>query len=107
MSSFSANLDLIFRALGDPTRRALVNSLRDDVRSISQLADTLGVTLTAVSQHLQILQEAGLVSSEKVGRVRSCKLNPAGLASAEQWLQEVRSTWEKRLDALGALLAES
>jgi DNA-binding transcriptional ArsR family regulator len=74
--------------------------------SVSQLAKPLEITLAAVVQHLQILEESGLVRSEKVGRVRTCRIEPAGFAAVEEWVSERRSLWESRLDRLGDLLAE-
>lgn len=75
--------------------------------SVSQLAAPLKMTLAAVVQHLQILEESGLVRTEKLGRVRTCRIDPAGLSVAEQWIADRRSIWEKRLDRLGDFLAES
>ena len=96
--------DRIFHALGDPTRRAIVDRLSEGPSSVSHLAAPLGITLTAVVQHLQILEEAGLVHTEKVGRVRTCRIEPTGLDTLEAWIREHRSTWERRLDRLGDLL---
>jgi DNA-binding transcriptional ArsR family regulator len=74
--------------------------------SVSRLAEPLSITLAAVVQHLQILEESGLVQTEKIGRVRTCRIEPAGLRVAEQWISDRRSHWERRLDRLGDLLAE-
>jgi DNA-binding transcriptional ArsR family regulator len=74
--------------------------------SVSRLADPLGVTLTAVAQHLQILEEVGLVHTEKLGRVRTCRIEPAGFRLMEQWICDHRTAWERKLDRLGAFLAE-
>ncbi len=104
MSDPSSELDRVFHALGDPTRRAIMERLTDGPLSVSRLAEPLNVTLTAVMQHLQILQECGLVYTEKTGRVRSCRLEPGGLAPLEKWIRDRRSPWEKRLDRLGELL---
>jgi DNA-binding transcriptional ArsR family regulator len=71
------------------------------------LAKPLAITLAAVLQHVQVLEESGLVHTEKAGRVRTCRIEPAGLSVAEQWIDDCRSTWERRLDRLGDLLAES
>lgn len=100
-------MDLIFHALGDPTRRAMVERLSKGPMSVSQLAEPLGITLTAVGQHLQILQDAGFVETEKVGRVRSCSIASAGFAALRKWIDGQKPEWERRLDRLGALLAES
>ena len=74
--------------------------------SVSDLAQPFGVTLAAIVQHLQVLEESGVVRTEKVGRVRTCRIEPRGLSVAERWLSERRALWERRLDRLGALLAE-
>ena len=97
----------IFHALGDPTRRTIVEMLSDGPSSVSRLAVPLGITLTAVVQHLQILEQSELVRTEKVGRVRTCRLESAGFSALEKWVRDRRSTWERRLDRLGDLLAES
>jgi DNA-binding transcriptional ArsR family regulator len=96
----------VFHALGDPTRRAMVERLSHGPLPVSRLAEPLGISLAAVVQHVQVLEESGLVQSEKVGRVRPCGLAPAGFTTAQQWIDQCRSTWEKRLDRLGDLLAE-
>ena len=100
------DIDRIFHALGDPTRRAIMEKLSAGAISVSQLAEPLDITLAAVVQHLQILEDSGLVQTEKVGRVRTCRIEPAGLSAAEQWIADRRSMWERRLDRLGDLLAE-
>ena len=99
-------IDRVFHALGDPTRRAIMEKLSQGPRSVSRLAEPLDITLAAVVQHLQVLEESGLVQTEKLGRVRTCRINPAGLSVVEQWIKDRRSLWEKRLDTLGDLLAE-
>jgi DNA-binding transcriptional ArsR family regulator len=101
------NIDHVFHALGDPTRRAIVEKLSARPLSVSQLATPLDITLTAVVQHLQVLEESGLVHTEKVGRVRTCRIETAGFSALEQWLRDHRSMWERRLDRLGDLLGES
>lgn len=80
--------------------------LSERPHSVSRLAEPLGITLTAVTQHLQLLEASGLVHTEKLGRVRTASLDNAGFAALEQWIRDRRSTWERRLDRLGALLAE-
>ena len=100
------DIDRIFHALGDPTRRKLVEKLSAGPLSVSRLAAPLDITLTAVAQHLQVLEESGLVRSQKVGRVRTCRIEPAALRSAERWIERRRGVWDRRLDRLGALLAE-
>lgn len=74
--------------------------------SVSRLAEPLNITLAAVVQHLQVLEESGLVQTEKVGRVRTCRVEPAGLSVAQQWIADRRSMWERQLDRLADLLAE-
>jgi DNA-binding transcriptional ArsR family regulator len=100
------DINRVFHALGDPTRRAIVDRLSHSPQSVSGLAAPLDITLTAVVQHLQVLEESGLVASEKVGRVRTCRLDPAGFSALEEWIRDRRSLWERRLDRLGELLAE-
>ena len=97
----------VFHALGDPTRRIIVEKLSTGPVSVSHLAIPLNMTLAAVVQHLQILEESGLVRTEKTGRVRTCSLDPRGLTILERWIADRRSLWEQRLDRLGDLLAES
>jgi DNA-binding transcriptional ArsR family regulator len=96
----------VFHALGDPTRRALLERLGRGPASVSQLAGKLPVTLAAVVQHLQILEGSGLIRTEKLGRVRTCSIAPQGLRLAAQWIDQRVALWERRLDRLGALLAE-
>jgi DNA-binding transcriptional ArsR family regulator len=106
MLNHSAPLDLMFHALADPTRRAMVERLSRGPASVSELARPLAVSLPAVVQHLKVLEASGLVRSEKVGRVRTCRIEPQALSAAEHWIAERRTTWERRLDRLGAYLAE-
>ncbi len=100
------DIDRVFHALGDPTRRAIMEKLSEAPISVSRLAEPLDMTLAAVVQHLQVLEESGLIQTEKVGRVRTCRIEPAGLSVAEQWLGDRRSTWDRRFDRLGEFLAE-
>jgi DNA-binding transcriptional ArsR family regulator len=104
---YSEQLDLRFQALADPTRRAILDRLTRGPASVSDLAAPFAVTLAAVMQHLRLLEEAGLVSSAKAGRVRTCQIEPDALRSVEDWIIDRRTTWEHRLDRLGALLDES
>jgi DNA-binding transcriptional ArsR family regulator len=106
MNRKKPGIDRVFHALGDPSRRAIMEKLSQGPISVSRLAEPLNITLAAVVQHLQVLEESGLVQTEKVGRVRTCRIEPAGLSVAEQWIRDRRSTWERRLDRLGDLLAE-
>lgn len=98
-------IDRVFHALGDPTRRAILDRLSEGPVSVSHLAAPLGITITAVAQHLQVLEESGLVHTEKVGRVRTCRIETEGFSVLEQWIRDHRSVWERRLDRLGDLLA--
>jgi DNA-binding transcriptional ArsR family regulator len=106
MADSQAGIDRIFHALGDPTRRAMLEMLSERPHSVSGLAMPLNITLTAVGQHLQILEDCGLVKTAKVGRVRTCELEPAGFAALEKWIQNCRTIWERRFDRLGELLKE-
>jgi DNA-binding transcriptional ArsR family regulator len=100
------DIDKLFHALDDPTRRAILDRLCARPLSVSQLASPLDMTLTAVMQHLQILEESGLVRTEKVGRVRTCQIDTPGFSALEQWVRDHRSAWEQKLDRLGDLLDE-
>jgi len=99
-----AQVDRVFHALGDPTRRSIVERLSQSAVSVSSLAAPLDITLAAVVQHLQILEQSGLVRTTKVGRVRTCRIEPKGLTVVQRWIEERRSLWERRLHRLGALL---
>jgi DNA-binding transcriptional ArsR family regulator len=99
-------LDLAFQALADPTRRAMVERLTRGPASVSDLARPLSMSLPAVMQHLAVLEGSGLVVSEKIGRVRTCRIEPAALSLAEQWINARRTEWERRLDRLGDYLEE-
>lgn len=101
-----AQVAKVLHALGDPTRQAIIEALSERPRSVSHLAEPLGVTLTAVIQHLRVLEACGLVRTEKLGRVRTCQIDMAGLDVLDRWTDAQRSIWEKRLDRLGALLEE-
>jgi DNA-binding transcriptional ArsR family regulator len=107
MPSQQLAVDRVFHALGDPTRRAIVEKLSAGPISVSRLAKPLDMTLAAVVQHLQVLEASGLVATEKVGRVRTCRIEPKGFSVAERWISERRSLWERRFDRLGKLLGES
>jgi DNA-binding transcriptional ArsR family regulator len=101
-----AGVDRVFHALGDPTRRAILERVSEGPISVSSLAKPLAITLAAVVQHLQVLEKSGLVHTTKVGRVRTCRMEPKGLSVAEGWIGDRRSLWERRLDRLGDVLAE-
>lgn len=101
-----SDVDAVFHALAEPTRRALVEGLSSGPRTVSELARPFDLTLAAIVQHLQVLEQSGLVRTEKVGRVRTCRVEPAGLHLAEHWLAERRTRWERRLDRLEEIVAE-
>jgi DNA-binding transcriptional ArsR family regulator len=100
-------LDKTFAALADPTRRALVERLVLGPATVSELAKPLPMSLPAAMLHLKVLEESGLVTSQKVGRVRTCRIDPKMLSQAEQWVAERRQTWEHSLDRLGAFLDQT
>jgi DNA-binding transcriptional ArsR family regulator len=106
ISSAGQGVDRVFHALGDPTRRAILERLSEGPASISHLARPLELTVAAVVQHVQVLEESGLVSTEKSGRVRTCRLEPRGFDAAEQWIGERRTQWQERFDRLEQLLDE-
>jgi DNA-binding transcriptional ArsR family regulator len=106
MQSQTMQVDRVFHALGDPTRRAIVEKLSEGPVSVSKLAKPLRITLAAVVQHLQVLEKSGLVQTEKVGRVRTCRMETRGLSVAERWIEDRRSLWERRFERLGKLLDE-
>ena len=97
-------IDRIFQALADPTRRELISRLSEGPAAVSELAAPLPMSLAAVSQHLRVLEDCGLVATRKQGRVRTCELDARGLLLAEQWIAWRRALWEGRLDRLGELL---
>lgn len=106
MLNQSTRLDLTFQALADPTRRGILARLSRAPASVSELAQPLHMSLPAVMQHLQLLEASGLVRSEKQGRVRTCRVEPAALAAAEGWIAEQRAIWEGRLDRLETYVQE-
>lgn len=99
-------LDRMFHALADPARRTMVDRLIHGPATVSDLAKPLAMSLPGVIQHLAVLEASGLVTSEKIGRVRTCRIEPKALRSAEDWISERRTLWERRLDRLGDILAE-
>lgn len=106
MAQAKLKADDVFNALGDPTRRAIVLKLVKGPSSVTQLAEPLGITLTAVKQHLDVLEASGLVSTRKVGRVRTCSFETKGLAVIETWINVQRTMWSQALDRLGDFLDE-
>ena len=106
MPKYSSNLDGAFRALSDPTRRSILERLSRGPASVSDLAEPLAMSLPSVHQHLRVLEDAGLMASEKTGRVRWCRVEPDGLRAVEDWVLSRRALWERKLDALAAHLAK-
>jgi DNA-binding transcriptional ArsR family regulator len=104
MPNQSPDLDRLFHALADPARRAMVERLTRGPTAVSDLARPLPMSLPAAMQHLGVLEAAGLVRSQKVGRVRTCAIEPLALSLAEQWINARRIEWEHRLDRLGDYL---
>ncbi|MFW6165814.1 MAG: ArsR/SmtB family transcription factor, partial [Ralstonia sp.] len=105
MLNQDTSLDLAFQALADSTRRAMLAQLTAGPASVSELARPLDMSLPAVLQHLAVLEHSGLVRSEKIGRVRTCRIEPQALSLAEHWINQRRMEWEGHLDRLGAYLA--
>lgn len=106
MLNHQPSLDLTFQALADPTRRAMVERLSHGPGSVSDLARPFAMSLPAVLQHLAVLEGSGLVVSEKIGRVRTCRIEPTALREAQGWIEARRAEWQLRLDRLGAYLDE-
>jgi len=104
MLNQSPDLDRLFHALADPARRAIVERLSRGPAQVSELARPLPMSLSAAMQHLGVLEAAGLVRSEKIGRIRTCAIEPQALSHAEQWINARRIEWEHRLDRLGEYL---
>lgn len=100
------DVDRVFHALADPNRRVIVERLSRGPASVSELARPLPMSLPAVVQHLHVLEASGLVRSEKIGRVRTCRIEPAALRPVEQWISARHTSWERRLERLGEFLAE-
>ncbi len=104
MVQYSLNLDDAFAALSDPTRRAILERLRHSTATISELAQPAGMSLTGIKKHVQVLEEAGLVRTEKRGRTRHCRLGPQRLDEAGAWIEELRRGWEERLDQVEEII---
>ena len=106
MSATGSAIDAgsILQALGDPTRRRLVEALKRGPLSVSALAEPIDISLTAVVQHLRVLEDCGLVATEKIGRVRTCRLDAAGLDALSRWIDECRPEWHRRIDRLANML---
>jgi len=104
MIETAVNLDRMFEALADPTRRAMVERLSRAPASVSELAAPLPMSLPAVVQHLQVLEKSGLITTQKLGRTRTCTIDTGALSQVEKWINDRRTGWEKRFDRLGAFL---
>lgn len=100
------DLDRTFQALADKSRRTMVERLTRGPASVSQLAEPLAMSLAAVLQHVQVLEACGLVTTEKVGRSRMCRIERAGMSAAEVWIADRRRGWDARPDRLGDVLTE-
>ncbi len=107
MLNYAPDLDRVFQALADPGRRIMVERLSRGPASVSELGRPLDMSLAAVLQHVQVLQACGLIRSTKLGRIRTCSINPAALRDAESWIADRRTMVERRLDRLGEYLAET
>jgi len=101
------SLDRMFHALGDATRRQMLERLCRGPASVRELAEPLPISLPAVLQHIHVLETSGLIRSQKVGRVRTCRIEPQALSQAERWIADRRAGWERQLDRLGQYLAET
>jgi DNA-binding transcriptional ArsR family regulator len=99
-------LDRVFQALADPTRRAIVERLCRGSASVSEVARPFAMSLAAVVQHVQVLEECGVIRTEKLGRVRTCRVEPHALRAVEHWIAQRRGFWERNFDRLDAVLAE-
>jgi DNA-binding transcriptional ArsR family regulator len=107
MVQYHPALDTTFAALADPTRRAILKRLGTGTATISELAEPFGMSLTGVKKHVRVLEDAELVSTEKVGRTRHCRLGPRRLEDAQSWIEQYRKVLDGRLDRLGDLLEEN
>jgi DNA-binding transcriptional ArsR family regulator len=100
------SLDRTFAALSDPSRRGVLERLGRSDATVSELATAFGMTVTGMKKHIGVLEGAGLVTTEKQGRTRTCRLGPARLEAEAAWLAAYRATWAARFDALDAVLAD-
>lgn len=100
MANLNASLDTLFRALADPTRRAVIQRLGSGPASVKELAEPFDMALPSFLKHIGVLEESGLISSRKVGRVRTCRIKPKQLTVVETWLAEQRKLWVGRTDRL-------
>ena len=104
---YTPSLDRTFFALSDPTRRRILELLAAQPATISELAEPFGLTLNGVKKHVCVLEDAELVTTEKVGRARECRLGPAQLQDAARWIEEYRTAWQSRLDRFGAYVEQA
>lgn len=105
MAKFSTDLDRAFSALADPTRRAIVSRLCEGPKSVSELSAPFALALPSLLKHVRVLEQSGLISSEKTGRVRTCRIEPQVLQETEAWIRLHIAAWEQRLDRLEAHIA--
>ncbi|MFY8210115.1 MAG: ArsR/SmtB family transcription factor [Caulobacter sp.] len=106
VQQFTARLDVTFAALSDPTRRGVLEHLGRGEASITDLAERFGMTLTGMKKHVTLLEEAGLVTTRKVGRVRLCRLQDGGLEAEAAWIERYRQRWALRFDALDEIVED-
>ena len=106
MPNQTETLDNVFHALADPTRRAVLHQLSSGDASVSELAKPHKMALPSFLQHIQVLEESGLIRSKKTGRVRTCHMEPKQLSKAERWIAQQKEIWEGRLDRMEAYLSE-
>lgn len=102
MAKYSPDLDSAFFALADPTRRAIIGQLCDGPKSVSELSEPFGIALPSLLKHVRVLEESGLISSEKNGRVRTCRIEPDALRATEGWIHQHIAVWQGRLDRMEA-----
>ena len=102
MAKYSPDLDSAFAALADPTRRAIVSRLCEGPKTVSELSEPFEIALPSLLKHVQVLEQSGLISSEKVGRVRTCRIEPHALQATEAWIHRHIAGWESRLDRMEA-----
>jgi DNA-binding transcriptional ArsR family regulator len=107
MLNYQTPLDLAFQALADPARRSILERLTKGPASVSELAKPLPMSLPAVMLHLKVLEDSGLIKSQKVGRVRTCRIEAQSFSQAERWIAERRQMWERNLDRLGTFLDDT
>ena len=102
MAKYSTDLDSAFAALADPTRRAIVSRLCEGPKTVSELSEPFEIALPSLLKHVQVLEQSGLISSEKIGRVRTCRIEPHALQATETWIHRHIAAWESRLDRMEA-----